>query len=40
MEQQETFILNISTPLCQWILNMQEIKYGVEPTKEILRDDM
>jgi hypothetical protein len=40
MKQQETFILIISTMLCHGILNMQETKYGVHPTKEILRDDI
>jgi hypothetical protein len=40
MEQQETFILIISIVLCHGVLNMQETKYGVHPTEEILRDNM
>jgi hypothetical protein len=40
MEQQETFILSISTVLCHDVLNMQETKYGVQPTKDILREGM
>ena len=39
MEQQETFMLMI-TMFCHGILNMQETKYGVKPTKEILGDGM
>ena len=40
MEQQETFILIISTMLCRGILNMQETKYGMQTLEEILREFM
>jgi hypothetical protein len=40
MKKQENFILIISTVLCHVVLNMQETKYGMQPTKEILREFM
>ena len=32
--------INFIDWLCRGVLNIQETKYGVHPTKEILRDDM
>jgi hypothetical protein len=40
MKKQENFILIISTVLCHVVLNMQETKYGMQPTEEILREFM
>jgi hypothetical protein len=40
MKQQETFVSVMSTVLCHGVLNMQETKYGMQPTKEILREGM
>jgi hypothetical protein len=40
MKKQENFILIISIALCHDILNMQETKYGMKPTKKILREFM
>jgi hypothetical protein len=38
MKKLEKFISIISFVLCHVILNMQEINYGMQPTKEILRE--
>jgi hypothetical protein len=40
MKKQENFILIISIVICHVVLNMQETKYEIQPTKEILREFM
>jgi hypothetical protein len=40
MKKQENFILIISTMLCHVVLNMQETKYGMQTSEEILREFM
>jgi hypothetical protein len=40
MKKQENFVLIISTMLCHVILNMQETKYGMHTSEEILREFM